>query len=66
MRGIELNWIVSKRGKLTPFIIQWVENRNEISEMLQATKFSEGLPPEIEPQPESQQILEQRSPQFGP
>jgi hypothetical protein len=39
-----LNWILTERGESVPFIVQCIENRNEIGELLRATRFSEGPP----------------------
>jgi hypothetical protein len=48
IRGV-LNPILTESDKLTPFILQDRENRNEMGKLHRGTEFSEGLPGWAEP-----------------
>jgi hypothetical protein len=59
-----LNWIVTESDELTPFILQCIEDGNEIGDLFAETEFSEGVPAWVAPLQTSLEILEQLSLQF--
>jgi hypothetical protein len=59
-----LNWILAESDELMPFILQCIEDRNEIGELLRETEFCEGIPAWVQPLQQSLHILEELSLQF--